>query len=60
MRGPISWVVTDEVREGASAWMLLKEQGRDGGSARYYSREGAASQRMPALAPRLILEFEAE
>jgi hypothetical protein len=40
--------------------MLLKEQGRDGGSARYYSREGAASQRMPALAPRLILEFEAE
>jgi len=40
--------------------MLNKVYGPKGGVALYYAREGAANQRMPALAPRLILEFEPE
>ena len=53
MSGEVSWNVTADVQGGASSWLIERS---GGGSARYYSREGAAAAGNPELAPRLVIE----
>jgi hypothetical protein len=52
--GPVSWDVTEHVKDGVNAWMIHRKRG--GGSFSFHSREGAAALGDPSLAPTLILQ----
>jgi hypothetical protein len=56
LSGAVSWVVTDDVAGGATAWLLKKTDERQPGRVSYHSKESAAAAGNPDLAPRLILE----
>lgn len=55
--GLVSWDVTEAVRNGVHAWAL---QLRGSDSLAFYSREGAAAEGDPGLAPTLILTHPVE
>jgi hypothetical protein len=51
--GTVSFDVTADVANGASAWVIQRLRG--GHSAAFHSREGAALLDDPSLAPTLLL-----
>ncbi len=64
MAGAMAWDMTEDVADliaagGEVSWIVKKENEKlKGGKVYYYSREGAAYLKKPALGPRLILEFD--
>lgn len=54
--GELSWDVTADVLAGRSAWLIRKADERKVGRIDFYSREGAAAEGDPSLAPTLVLE----
>jgi hypothetical protein len=56
MTGPVQWDVTQDVRAGASRWLLKKRLETSLSDVSYFSKEGAIHT--PDLRPMLILERE--
>jgi hypothetical protein len=52
IRDEVSWDVTDDVKDGATAWLVKKGNEGKSGQVVYFAKEGN-----PALAPRLEITF---
>lgn len=55
--GQVSYDVTADVQAAVDGWLLKRAVERGSGGVNYYSREGAAAEGDPALAPKLLLDY---
>ncbi len=55
---PVEWGVTQDILDGAKAWLIKKRDESKNGRVFYYSREGAEQAGHPEWAPHLMLWFK--
>lgn len=60
MTGDLSFDVTQDVLNGRSGWLILKDVENRGSKISFYSREGAVISGKPQLSPRLLLRYEGQ